>query len=162
VRQVHRKEVDLALDPGDLRQSLTKIHLRMARIVLQRHEHLAMPQPSRQHVVLNDGDPATVAVLVAKPFKDPFRGMPLPSRPTFIAAKISSMIPVNGSSFGRPSSPSPCRFPTKAICCRIFTPAPPDYPAASLREFAPALTVVLSVDEKARSKPWTEASPACR
>src|SRR5258708_16056936 len=34
-----------------------------------------------------------------------------------------------------PSSPSPCRFPTKAICCRIFTPALPDYPAASLRDF---------------------------
>src|SRR5205823_14835256 len=25
--------------------------------------------------------------------------------------------------------------PTKAICCRIFTPALPDYPAASLRDF---------------------------
>jgi hypothetical protein len=24
---------------------------------------------------------------------------------------------------------------TKAICCRIFTPAPPDYPAASVRDF---------------------------
>jgi hypothetical protein len=34
----------------------------------------------------------------------------------------------------RPSSPGPCRFPTKAICCRIFTPALPDYPAASLRD----------------------------
>jgi len=44
VRQVHRKEVDLALDPRDLRQRLAKIHLRMARIVPQWHEHLAMPQ----------------------------------------------------------------------------------------------------------------------
>ena len=84
VRQVHRKKVDLALDPGDLRQRLAKIHLRMAWIVPQRHEHLAMPQPSRQHVVLNDGDPADIAVLVAKPFEDPLRGMPLLSRPTFI------------------------------------------------------------------------------
>ena len=84
VRQVHRKEVDLALDPGDLRQRLAKIHLRMARIVPQRHEHLAMPQPPRQHVVLNDGDPARVAVLVAKPFEDPLRGMPLLPRPTLI------------------------------------------------------------------------------
>jgi hypothetical protein len=33
VRQVHRKEVDLALDLRDLRQRLAKIHLRMARIV---------------------------------------------------------------------------------------------------------------------------------
>ena len=34
-----------------------------------------------------------------------------------------------------PSSPSPCRFPTRAICCRIFTPALPDHPAASVRDF---------------------------
>jgi hypothetical protein len=42
VRQVHRKEVDLAFHPGDLRQRLTKILLRMARIMPQRHEHLAL------------------------------------------------------------------------------------------------------------------------
>jgi len=32
----------------------------------------------------NDGDPAGVAVFVAKPFKDPLRGMPLLLRSTFI------------------------------------------------------------------------------
>src|SRR5207248_9297457 len=84
VRQVHRKEVDLALDPSDLRQRLAKIHLRMAGIVPQRHEYFAMPQTARQHVVLNDGDPARVAVLVAKPFENPLRGVPLLWRPTFI------------------------------------------------------------------------------
>src|SRR4030081_159131 len=84
VRQVHRKKVDLALDPGDLRQRLTKIRLRMAGIVPQRHEYFAMPQTTRQHVVLNDGNPARVAVLVAKPFENPLRGVPLLSRPTFI------------------------------------------------------------------------------
>src|SRR6516162_8955907 len=56
----------------------------MARIVSQWHEHLAMPQPLRPHVVFNDGDPAGIAVLVAKPFKDPLRGMSLLSRPTLI------------------------------------------------------------------------------
>src|SRR5437763_16530118 len=65
--------MDLALDPGDLGQSLAKIYLRMARIVPQRHEHLAVPQPVRPNIVLYDGDPATVAVLVAKPFEDPPR-----------------------------------------------------------------------------------------
>jgi hypothetical protein len=35
----------------------------------------------------------------------------------------------------RPSSPNPCRLPTKAICCRIFTPALLDYPAASVKDF---------------------------
>jgi len=84
VRQVHRKKVHLAFHPGDLRQRLTKIHLRMARIVPQRHEDLALPQPPRQHVVLNDSDPARVAVLVAKPFEDPLRGVPLLPRPTLI------------------------------------------------------------------------------
>src|SRR5262249_9456750 len=34
--------------------------------------------------VLNDGDTARIAVLVAKPVEDPLRGMPLLSRPTFI------------------------------------------------------------------------------
>src|SRR5258705_9534401 len=71
-------------NPGDLRQRLTKIHLRMARIVPQRHADLALPQPPRQHVVLNDSDPARVAVLVAKPFEDPLRGVPLLPRPTLI------------------------------------------------------------------------------
>ena len=84
VRQVHRKEVDLALHPGDFRQRLAKIHLRMTRIVPQRHEYLAMPQPPRQHIVFYDGDPAGVAVLVAKPLEDPLRGMPLLLRSRFI------------------------------------------------------------------------------
>jgi hypothetical protein len=56
----------------------------MARIVPQRHEHLAMPQPARQHVVLHNGDPAGIAVLVAKPLENPLRSMPLLSRPTFV------------------------------------------------------------------------------
>jgi hypothetical protein len=56
----------------------------MARIVPQWHQHLAMPQPLRPHVVLDDGNPAGIAVLVAKPFEDPLRGMPLLSRPTLI------------------------------------------------------------------------------
>src|SRR5439155_22833449 len=84
VRQIPRKEVDLALDPGDLLQRLAKIHLRMAGIVPQRNEYFAMPQTARQHVVLNNGDPAGIAVLVAKPLEDPLRGMPLLPRPALI------------------------------------------------------------------------------
>src|SRR5437868_4684795 len=56
--------------------------LRMARIVPQRHEYLPMPQPPRQNVAY--GDPAGIAVLVAKTFEDPLRGMPLLPRPTLI------------------------------------------------------------------------------
>ena len=186
VRQVHRKEVDLAFNPGDLRQRLAKIHLCMARIVPQRNKYFAMSQTARQHVVLNDGDPASVAVLVAKPFEDPLRGVPLLSRPTFIrrqdpvddpgkriqlrtrrrpapgiragpktpasslpsAGRCQNAAPLPAGSHllserqneperkaPRPSSPSPCRLTTKAICCRIFTPAPPHRPAVSVRDF---------------------------
>src|SRR5205814_8956185 len=84
VRQVDRKEVDLALHPGDLRQRLTKVRLRMARIVPQRYEDLARPKPTLQHEVLSTGDPAGIAVLVAKPFEDPLRGMPLLPRPALV------------------------------------------------------------------------------
>src|SRR5437762_8387606 len=41
VRQVDRKEVDLALDPGDLRLRLTNIPLHMTRLVPPRYEHFA-------------------------------------------------------------------------------------------------------------------------
>jgi hypothetical protein len=37
----------------------------MAGVVTQRHKHLAMPQPVREHVVFYDGDAAGIAVLVA-------------------------------------------------------------------------------------------------
>src|SRR5689334_379714 len=84
MRQVDCKEVDLALYPGDLRQCLTKVRLRMARIMPQRYEDLELPQSARQHVVLNNGDPAGIAVLVAKPFENPLRGMPLLPRPAFV------------------------------------------------------------------------------
>src|SRR3954469_18081244 len=56
----------------------------MTKIVPQRHEYLAMPQPPRQNIVFYDGDPAGVAVLVAKPLEDPLRGMPLLLRSRFI------------------------------------------------------------------------------
>ncbi|MBM3601540.1 MAG: hypothetical protein FJX35_25365, partial [Alphaproteobacteria bacterium] len=35
----------------------------------------------------------------------------------------------------RPSSLRPLPKPQRAICCRIFTPAQPDNPAASVRDF---------------------------
>ena len=87
MRKVHRKEMDLAFDPGDLRQRLTKIHLRVTGIVPQRHKHLAVLQPVRPRVVPNNGDPAAIAVLVTKPFEDPLRGVPLLLRPPFIRSQ---------------------------------------------------------------------------
>jgi len=40
----------------------------------------------------------------------------------------------------RPSSPGPCRLTTTAICRRIFTPARPDNPAASVGDFCSGVT----------------------
>jgi len=76
--------VDLALDPGDLRQRLTKIHLRVTGIVPQRHKQLAVLQPAPPHVVPDNGDPATVALLVTQPFEDPLCGVSLLLRPPLI------------------------------------------------------------------------------
>ena len=84
MRQVDCKEVDLALYPGNLRHRLAKVRLRMAGIMPQRYEGLELPQSARQHIVLNNGDPAGIAVLVAKPLEDPLRGMPLLPRPALI------------------------------------------------------------------------------
>jgi hypothetical protein len=112
VRQVHREKVNLALDPGDLRQSLAKIHLRVAGIVPQRHIHLAVPQPVRPHVILNDGDPASVAVLVAQPFENPLRGVPLLPRPSLIRGQDRVDDPakrVQLRSRRRPAPPVPGR-----------------------------------------------------
>src|SRR5260370_22749425 len=83
-RRVDCKEVDRALSPGNLRQRLAKVRRRMAGIMPQRYEALELPQSARQHVVLNNGDPAGIAVLVAKPLEDPLRGMPLLPRPALI------------------------------------------------------------------------------
>src|SRR6266480_1791725 len=85
----------------------------MARIVPQRHEDLAMPQPPRQHVVFHDGDPARVAVLVAKPFEDPLRGMPLLPRPTLILQQDPVDDPGERDELRtrrRPASPVPGRY----------------------------------------------------
>jgi len=86
--------MDLALCPADHRQRFTEVGLRMPRIVAQRHEHLAQPQPL-VHVVLYDRDPAAVAVLVSQPLEDPLGGMLLFGRLSLIFSRIRSMIPMN-------------------------------------------------------------------
>jgi len=46
---------------------------------------------------------------------------------------LEAMVQIPGSALRIPLAP--CRFTTKATCCRIFTPVLPDHPAASLRDF---------------------------
>jgi hypothetical protein len=67
VRQVHRKEVDPALDPGDLRRALRQnppAHNqdRAAAARTPRAAQLRRPAPNPYN-----GDPASVAVLIATP-----------------------------------------------------------------------------------------------
>jgi len=96
---LEESKVGVGMDWG--RQRLAKIRLRMTGIVPQRHEYFAMPQTTRQHVVLNDGDPARVAVLVASRSKIRFEVCRCFRGRLSSATRISSMIPVNRSSFGR-------------------------------------------------------------
>src|SRR6202049_5200974 len=136
VRQVDRKEVDLAFHPGDLRQRLTKIRLRMARIMPQRYEHLALPQSARQHVVLYNGDPAGIAVLLAKPLEDPLRGMPLLPRPALIGRQDTVDNPGERVELGtrrRPAPPVPGRYRERqhlGYCPRVDPKLPRRFPSA--------------------------------
>jgi hypothetical protein len=138
VRQVHRKKVDLAFHPGDLRQRLAKIHLRVAGIMPQRHKHLAVPPPAHTHIVLNDGDAASVAVLIAQPFEDPLRRVPLLLRPSLVSCQDRIDDPgkrIQLRTRRRPASPVPGRHRKrqhlghrprvnpKTTCC--FPPARP-------------------------------------
>ena len=84
VRQVHREEVDLPLYPADHRQRFAEVDLRMPGVVAQWHEHFALMLAAFQHVVLNDRDPAAIAVLIPQPLKDPLRGVALLRGPPLI------------------------------------------------------------------------------
>jgi hypothetical protein len=64
MRQDHRQEVYLALDPADDGQCFAKIHLGMARRMRQWHEHLSLTLTDAADVVLHDRDPAGKAMLV--------------------------------------------------------------------------------------------------
>ncbi len=80
VRQVHGKEMDLALDPGDDRQSLAKVHLGMAGIVGQGDKDLTAPASVFPDVILDNCVAALEAMLVAQPLEDPFGRVPLLAR----------------------------------------------------------------------------------
>ncbi len=80
VRQVHGKEMDLALDPGDDRQSLAEVHLGMAGVVGQGDKDLTAPASVFPDVILDNCVAALEAMLVAEPFEDPFGRVPLLAR----------------------------------------------------------------------------------
>ena len=70
MRQVHRKEVDLALDAADHADGFAEVRLGMSWRMHQRHEHLLRPLAPARNVVLHDRDLAREAVLVAQPLEN--------------------------------------------------------------------------------------------
>ena len=77
VRQIEGKKVDLLEYTADYRQGFAKVHLGMARRVMQRHEHLPRPVSACPHIIFDDGVAAGEPVLVAQPFVDPLHRMTL-------------------------------------------------------------------------------------
>ena len=77
VGQVHHQVVRLPLHAGNHYQGLAEVHLRLARGMRQRNEHLPSTQRRRAHVVLHDRVAAPEPVLFPKPVEDPLRRMPL-------------------------------------------------------------------------------------
>ena len=73
LRQVEGEEMDLALDPGDVRPRFAEITLPMPRRMNQRHVHLPAPAMMLANVVLHDRVPAGEAVLVAKTLENALR-----------------------------------------------------------------------------------------
>jgi hypothetical protein len=66
LRQVDRKEVDLALDAADNANRFAAIHLSMTRRMHQRHEHLLCPLTPTSDEVLCDRYLARETVHVAQ------------------------------------------------------------------------------------------------
>jgi hypothetical protein len=56
----------------------------MTPVVPQRHKHLPLPLTARQYVILHDGQPADVTMLVAQTLENPLGRVPLLRRPLAI------------------------------------------------------------------------------
>ena len=69
MRQVHRKEVDLALDTTTHTKGFSKVCLGMPGRMRKWHEHLPRPLAPVRNVVLHDRELAGKAVFVAQPLK---------------------------------------------------------------------------------------------
>ena len=77
LRQVHAKEMNALTLAGDDRIRLTKIHLRMASLVAQRHKHLLRAQALQPDIIAEHRQPARIAMLIPKPLENPLARMPL-------------------------------------------------------------------------------------
>ncbi|CUH39810.1 hypothetical protein JSE7799_02538 [Jannaschia seosinensis] len=77
VRQVHDEEMRLLLDAVDDDHRLAKVGLGMTGRMRQRHEHLSAAPLALPHVVLHDRIAAGETMLIAEPFEQPLRRVPL-------------------------------------------------------------------------------------
>src|SRR5262249_40420670 len=75
VRQGHGEEGDLGGLPIEMDLGLTEIDLGLARRMGQGDEDLGGPEPPGGDRLLDDGQAALVAVLVAEPLEDPSGGV---------------------------------------------------------------------------------------
>src|SRR5262245_1321834 len=187
VRQVHRKEVDLALYATDDADRFAEVGLRMSRRMHQRNEHLLSPLTPAGHVILHNRDATRKAVFVPKPLENPLRRVllllrsrlvvpenaldhwnkwiklrlrrrllahitrwhrelhhlvhgpwidPEPAgRRTLAQALNANRMPHLQIEIHVLHPPPPADSRQKAICCRSFTPALPEDPAASMRDY---------------------------
>jgi hypothetical protein len=87
VRQVHRKEMDLAFNAADHADGFAEVRLAMARWMNERHEHLLCPLAPTRHVVLHNRDLASEPMLVAQPLKNALGCMPLLLRPILVGCQ---------------------------------------------------------------------------
>ncbi|NQT94276.1 MAG: hypothetical protein HQ559_16060 [Lentisphaerae bacterium] len=76
MRQHQHEKVNLAQHPALAHQRLPHIHLRRARIVEQRHEHLPLQPPQLAHLLPHLGVAPAVALL-HQPLEDALRSMAL-------------------------------------------------------------------------------------
>src|SRR5664279_4114584 len=74
MRQVHRKEMDFALDAADYANGFAKIYLGMAWRMRERHKHLLRPLAPPGNIVLHNRDLAREAVFVAKTLENALAG----------------------------------------------------------------------------------------
>ncbi|API57735.1 hypothetical protein BMW22_41435 (plasmid) [Rhizobium leguminosarum] len=67
--QVHAQEMQLAFYTANDADRFTKVDLGMTRCVHQRHEHLPLPQILLTDIIADNCDPASITMLVTKPFE---------------------------------------------------------------------------------------------
>ena len=71
MRQIHAEIVEPRQLAADDPVRLAKVHLRVARLVAQRNEHLAAAQLRIRYIVADNRYAACVAVLITQPLEYP-------------------------------------------------------------------------------------------